>query len=178
MVAAKLRRVCAGTSNRGASRWWIPALLGVVALGGLSLLFLGGSDDDPDNTDSPAGASLDLTDTDAESVSELAKLTLPSSTSDFLTARLDDDSQLDVTFTIDPADEAAFLDGSGLPAPVVDERVIFHSSPLWELNAEGTVRGSADTAESSDTSQGGVRRAVELVDEGESVRVRLVITPA
>jgi hypothetical protein len=164
--------------GRGTSRWWIP-LLGVIALGGLALLLFGGTDEDTDGSGS-GGTTLELSDTDADSVSELAGLELPESTSDFLTARLDDDSQLDVTFTIDPAEEAAFLEGSGLARPVEGERVILHSSPLWELNAEGTVRGSADgpglDGEEADPPR--VRRAVELVEEGELVRVRLVITPA
>ena len=166
------------TRGRGTSRWWIP-LLGVIALGGLALVLFGGVDEVTDGSGS-GGAALELSDTDADSVSELAGLELPDSTSDFLTARLDDDSQLDVTFTIDPADEAAFLQGSGLARPVGGERVILHSSPLWELNAEGTVRGSADGPgpEGEEADPPRVRRAVELVEEGELLRVRLVITPA
>ena len=167
------------TRGRGTSRWWIP-LLGVIALGGLVLVLFGGADEDTDGSGS-GGATLELSDTDADSVSELAGLELPDSTSDFLTARLDDDSQLDVTFTIDPAEEAAFLEGSGLARPVEGERVILHSSPLWELNAEGTVRGSADgpgPEEEAAADPTRVRRAVELVEEGELLRVRLVITPA
>lgn len=160
------------TRTRGTSRWWIP-LLAVIALGGLALVLFGGGDD-TDGSES-GGATLDLSDTDADSVSELAGLELPDSTSDFLTARLDDDSQLDVTFTIDPADEATFLDGSDLPRPVEGGRVILHSSPLWELNAEGTVSGSVDTAGAGTSS---VARTVELVAEGDRLRVRLVITPA
>lgn len=169
------------TRGRGTSRWWIP-LLGVIALGGLALVLFGGADEETDGSGS-GGATLELSDTDADSVSELAGLELPDSTSDFLTARLDDDSQLDVTFTIDPAEEAAFLEGSDLARPVEGERVILHSSPLWELNAEGTVRGSADGPGPEDEEEAAadplrVRRAVELVEEGELLRVRLVITPA
>jgi hypothetical protein len=166
------------TRGRGTSRWWIP-LLGVIALGGLVLVLFGGADEDTDGSGS-GGATLELSDTDADSVSELAGLELPDSTSDFLTARLDDDSQLDVTFTIDPADEAAFVEDSGFAEPVEGERVILHSSPLWELNAAGTVRGAADGpgTEGQSTDQPQVRRAVEFVGEGDLVRVRLVITPA
>jgi hypothetical protein len=171
--------------SRGTSRWWIP-LLGVLALGGLAMVLFGGGGDTADDaagdTDGSASgsATLDLSDTDADAVSELAGLGLPESTSDFLTARLDDDSQLDVTFTIDPAEEAEFVEGSGLPQPVEGERVILHSSPLWELNTEGTVRGSADRPDpgGGSTDQPRVRRAVELVEEGDLVRVRLVVTPA
>lgn len=154
-------------------------LLGAVAVGGLWLVLFGG-DGGGEATDSADG-TLELTDTDAQSVSELAGLELPESTADFLTARLDDDTQLDVTFTIDPDDEPSFVEGSGLAPPSTGERVIFHASPLWELNAEGPVRGSTDTSPGKvdpTSEHQGVSRAVELVDEGELVRVRLVLSPA
>lgn len=164
-------------ANSGMSRWWILVLLGVVALGGLALVLFGNDDGaNEDGIESAAGGgALDLSDTDAEGVSELAGLALPETSAEFLSARLDDDSQLDVTFTIDPTDEAAFVEGSGFPEPVEGERVIFHSSPLWELNAQGPIRGTGDTVTSG---KQGVRRSVELIAEGELVRVRLVITPA
>ena len=164
----------------------MPAVLVLLAILGLTLLLVG-NDDSPATGDSTAGdtatsgARLELTDTDSESVSALASLDLPPSASGFLTARLDDDSQLDVTFTMEPADEAAFLAGSGLPEPVADERVIFHASPLWELNAEGaTIRGATDTTAAGQEPASGmapVRRSLEIVDEGEVLRVRLVVTP-
>lgn len=152
-------------------------MLGVVALGGLSLVLFGNADGAEEEGGGSASGdrTLDLSETDAEAVTELAGLALPASTTDFLSARLDDDSQLDVTFTIDPADEAAFLEASDLPQPVEGERVIFHSSPLWELNAQGPIRGTADTASGAPQD---VRRSAELVTEDALVRVRLVITPA
>ena len=72
-----------------------------------------------------------------------------------------------------PEEEAAFIEASGLPEPVDDERVILHSSPLWKLNPDdaAVIRGAADDA-------GAVERAVELVDEGDRVRARVVIISA
>ena len=157
-------------------------LLAALAVLGLWLVFTGGSGDggsgsadseDPGSED-PASEDLKrlaIDDTDMDSVSRLAGLTPPGSTEDFMSARMDDDSQLDVTFTIAPGDEAALLDASALPEPREDQRVITHASPLWDLNVEGTIRGAADTA-------GDVRRAIELVDEKGRTRVRLVVTPA
>jgi hypothetical protein len=147
-----------------------PVVLVVVAAAGIVLVVAGGGDGGADGSGEASGLAIE--DTGADSVAELGGLALPDSTSDFLTARLDDDSQLDVTFTIAAESEEEFLQGSALADPVEDQRVILHSSPLWELNAEGTVRGSSDLAPT------GVRRAVELVEEGGLVRVRLVITPA
>ena len=160
----------------------VPVVLAVLTVLGLWLVFTGGSDDsgsgntgsgDPGagNTASDNPERLAIGETDIDSVSELAGLSLPDSTEDFMSARLDDDSQLDVSFTIAADDEAAFLDASGIPEPQKDQRVITHTSPLWDLNIEGTIRGSADTT-------GDVTRAIELVDEDGRTRVRLVITPA
>lgn len=121
----------------------------------------------------PAGDPLEVDDLSSAGVAEFAELALPASVADFQTAVTESYSQLDVTFTIPTADEAAFLEGSGLGSPTA-ERTIMHSSPLWKLNADGDseIRGVADTT-------GGVNRAVELVPEGDGVtRVRLVLTPA
>ncbi|MFV0318009.1 MAG: hypothetical protein ACK5O2_13745 [Microthrixaceae bacterium] len=145
----------------------VPLLL--VALGALGIwLIVTGSGQDASST---GPDRLPIGNTDMASVEELAAIEVPGGAQDFLTARLDDDTQLDVTFTIDPTDEAGFIDGSGFTEPVDGERVITHSSPLWDLNVDGTVRGVADTA-------GGVTRAVELLGEGERTRVRLVLTRA
>lgn len=155
----------------------VPVVLAALTLLGLWLVFTSGSGDEgsgdggSENPGSENPERLEIGETDIDSVSELAGLSLPDSAEDFMSARLDDDSQLDVSFTIAPADEAAFLDASALPEPQEDQRVITHTSPLWDLNVEGTIRGAADTA-------GDVTRAVELVDEDDRTRVRLVITPA
>jgi hypothetical protein len=119
--------------------------------------------------DDPA-ATLGLEDSSQASVEELSGLDFPESASGFLSAQLDDGSQLDLTATFPPSEEAEFLEGSSLAVPVAGERVITHSSPLWDLDPAGTVRGVTDT-------RGGVDRAVELVEEEGSIRVRAVITP-
>lgn len=166
------------------TRTWVPVLLGALAAAGLWLVFTGGADDSPQD-DTGRGASeepgsgnprtgdttrLDIDGTDMESVSRLAGLSLPPGTEDFLSARMDDDSQLDVTFTIAQDDETAFVEASSLPEPRAGRRVITHASPVWELNVEGTIRGASDTV-------GDVRRAIELVEGAGRTRVRLVLTP-
>jgi hypothetical protein len=155
----------------------VPVILAALTVLGLWLVFSGASDDGRSgNTDSGSTSSdnperLEIGETDIDSVSDLAGLSLPDSVEDFMSARLDDDSQLDVSFTIAPDDEATFLDASGIPEPQEEQRVITHTSPLWDLNVDATIRGAADTT-------GDVTRAVELVDEDGRTRVRLVITPA
>lgn len=140
----------------------------LVALGALGLwLVVAGSDDD---TTADSGPIVEIESTDAEAVAELAALEIPGGAQDFLTARLDDDTQLDITFTIDPADEAAFIEGSALPDPSAGQRTITHSSPLWELSPSSEVRGSDDSV-------GELRRRIELVEEDGRVRVRAVLTP-
>ena len=164
-------------------------IIGIVLVAGFALgvgLVLIPSDDAPTTTTAPdadagsgseplpAPKALEIDDTSMASIAELTGLEFPASAEQFQTASTKDLTQLDVTFTIPTADEAAFVSGSGLSEPVEDERTILHSSPLWKLNADGEspIRGVAD---STDT----VNRAVELVDEGEGrTRVRIVITAA
>jgi hypothetical protein len=156
------------------ARWAVPVVLLLLAATGTWLLLAGGDDGDGETAAAPgagAEATLEVGDTDQASVAELAGLSLPPGTADFLSARLDDDTQLDVTFTLDPAEEAAFLSGSGFDEPVEGQRVILHSSPLWKLNADAPLRGVEDTSE-------GLRRRVELVAEDGRTRVRMVVTPA
>jgi hypothetical protein len=158
---------------RGPWRWLIPALGTLLAGVALWLILTDdGPDPPPEDTtaDTDPAASLDLEDSSQASVEELSGLDLPESASGFLSAQLDDGSQLDLTATFPPEEEAAFLEASSLPAPVEGERVITHSSPLWDLEPTGTVRGVTDTFD-------GVDRAVELVEEDGSTRVRAVITP-
>lgn len=168
--------------SRRAPRWAGPALglaavLAVVV--GVTLVVTGGEDPAPrpsTTTTAPAGRSrptLPLagrTLTVAE-VEDLAGVDVPDGAADFLSAQLDDQRQLDVTFTI-PADSVdAFVVGSALPRPEPGRRVVAHSSPLWQLNPEGAVSGARDVRE-------GVARAVEVIDDGDRRRVRLVISPA
>lgn len=166
-----------GTALKATLRVGVPVVLAALAALGLWLVFTGGSGDGgPDDRGSGGTAPdnperLEIGETDIDSVSELAGISLPAGVEDFMSARMDDDSQLDVSFTIAPADEATFLEASSLPDPQEDQRVITHASPLWDLNISGTIRGAADTAE-------GVTRALELVDEDGRTRVRLVIAPA
>ncbi|MCZ7628188.1 MAG: hypothetical protein M5U19_03435 [Microthrixaceae bacterium] len=140
----------------------VPVVLTALAALGLWLVLTSGSGgagsdgaDQDDGRSRDAGSEgtrsedfvrLDIDGTDMDSVSGMAGLSLPAGTTDFLSARMDDDSQLDVTFTIAHEDEAAFLDASRFPEPRADQRVITHASPLWDLNVEGTIRGVADTA--------------------------------
>jgi hypothetical protein len=169
--------------NPSARRWVGPALglLAVLAvIVGVTLVVTGGEEaarpgpttTQPERGSGPtlplAGAELDVA-----GVERISGLEVPAEATDFLSASLDRRSQLDVTFTIAPDQESALLRGSGLPEAVPGERVILHSSPLWELNPEGDaeIRGTAGERD-------GVQRALELVPEGDRLRVRVVITPA
>jgi hypothetical protein len=129
-------------------------------------------DQTPVRTATP-GVTLPLSDLSEAAVSELSGLVFPADMSEFLTAKLDTDTQLDVTFVMPAASTAAFVADSGLPAPTADERLILHSSPLWKLNPdEGT------TLSSTQGDAGGVHRVVELIgDDSENIRVRVVVTP-
>ena len=160
-------------------------IIGIVLVAGFALgvglVLIPDGDDAASTTTVPAGSdepmqaptALEIDDVSLDGVAELTGLSFPATTEKFQTAMAENRSQLDVSFTIPTADEAAFLSGSGLAEPVEGERTILHSSPLWKLNAEGgTIRGVAD---STDT----VNRAVELVPEGDGrTRVRIVITAA
>lgn len=145
-------------------RFGVPVVLVALAAVGVWLVVSGSGD-----PDEAGPGQLAIDGTDVASIEELAGIEVPEGAADFLTARIDDDSQLDVTFTISPDDESAFVVDSGLPDPVAEQRVITHASPLWELNVDETIRGAAD-------STGSVNRAVELVEEDGRTRVRLVLT--
>jgi hypothetical protein len=182
------------SAHRGLSTRLSPRTTGLLAIAATALVVLGVGLivlDDGDGTSAPTGdpsvtpapaptGTLPTADLSRPSLERLAALDLPASTADLLTARLDNDRQIDLTFTIEPADEAAFVEGSSLPAPVVGQRVVTHASPLWELNPGAEIRGSRDevpeTVEAG-VARGGVRRAVELIDEDGRIRARVVITP-
>ena len=120
-------------------------VIGLVLFAGLVLalgliILGGGADDDADATSStttstlaapPPGVTLPLEQLSASAVAQLTGLAFPPDMTDFLTARLDGDTQLDVTFVMPEAAVAEFIESSGLPAPTADERLVLHSSPLW-----------------------------------------------
>lgn len=152
----------------------MPALAALGAAVAVWLIVSGGPDgaeDDRDAGDGDTSATLDLSDTSQAGVETLTGLEFPEGTNGFLTARLEDDSQLDITALIPAEQESAFLAASGLEQPEAGRAVITHSSPLWELEPGGTVRGVSDRHED-------LLRRVELLDEEGAVRVRAVVTPA
>lgn len=162
----------------------LAAVLAIGFVAGLGLVVLGGDDPPaseptPTTAEAPAllsnsGATLPLEDLSIAAVSELTGLAIPEDAAGYLTARLENERQLDVTFTLPAEEEAAFVRDSGLETPREGRRVILHSSPLWKLNPEdgAVVRGVSDTTR-------GVNRGVEFVDEGPgTVRVRVVVTAA
>jgi len=156
---------------------------GVLAAGlivGLFLVVTGGGSDSPGvttTTEPPAARPEPLVlpaELTQDAVATLSGLAVPPTASEFLTARLDSDRQLDVTFVI-PADAVdAFVADSGLERPEDGQRVVLHSSPLWKLNPDPgtTLAGVSDTAQ-------GINRSVELLSGTDgSVRVRAVLTSA
>lgn len=149
---------------------------------GLALVLLGGSDQDDASsattTEPPpamaegSGEPLELEDLSVAGVAQLSGLAIPADADDYLTARLGEGAQLDVTFTLPAEDVEAFLRDSDLGDAVAGQRVILHSSPLWRLNPDSEIRGVSDRTER-------VNRGVELVNEdADTVRVRVVLTSA
>lgn len=160
--------------SRGPTRWvLLLVLIAGLAVGGCLVLTGGGGSAAPPSV-APAPSSrppstLPLGDTSITGVESLSGLDIPDGAADFLTARTSTDQQLDLTFTVPPSAEAAFLTGSGLPPLGVDARVITHSSPLWKLNPGTPIRGAADV-------RGEVNRAVELTPEGDRLRARVTLS--
>jgi hypothetical protein len=79
-------------------------------------------------------------------------------------------SDLNVSWTMASTDTDSFAKKSGFTLATAN-RVITHSSPLWELNVEGALSGATSTFQS-------VQRAVEVVANGEQSTVRLVLHTA
>lgn len=103
-------------------------------------------------------ATLPPVDMTAAALSELSGLRFPEDMNGFRSVALEDNLQFDITFTIPTSSVEGFIDGSGLPEPTADRRVLIHASPLWDLNPpEGT------TISSVQDRHGEVERAVELV---------------
>lgn len=146
------------------------ALLLVGLVIGGCLVVTGGGSDEPDTT-APRGrptSTLPLGDLSEAGVEALSGVDVPDSASDFLSARLDGDRQLDVTFTIPPDALAGLVAASGLPPLTESNRVITHSSPLWKLNPGTPISGVADLRD-------GTNRAIEVTPEGDRLRVRLTL---
>jgi len=177
----------------------VVTLLLVGLLAGLVLVVFSGPNPAPTTTTTApqegAAGTLPLDDLSKEAIESWSGLQVPEGAEDFLTARVGD-AQLDVTFTMARGDEQGFVAASELPEPEAGARQILHSSPLWKLNPgvddsttstpasgdEGTtvpaepgpdpeIRGTSDR-------RAGIHRAVELVDEGDAVRARVVLTAA
>jgi hypothetical protein len=156
----------------------VAIVLGVGLVVGVALVVTGGGGTDATTTTqaptTAPTAPLPLDDLSSAGISGFTGLIVPADATDFLTARLDSDRQLDLTFVTTPEGAASFIEASGLPEPVADERIVLHSSPLWKLNPEDEVslRSTQDTVD-------GVHRAVELLESTDgSVRARVVITSA
>jgi hypothetical protein len=155
----------------------VAIVLGVGLVVGVALVVTGGDDTPAPTTAAPTtapSAPLPLDDLSSAAISQFTGLVVPDDATDFLTARLDDDRQLDLTFVTTPEGAATFVEASGLPEPVADERIVLHSSPLWKLNPEDEVslRSTQDTVD-------GIRRVVELLESTDgTVRARVVITSA
>jgi hypothetical protein len=175
--------VAAGVTSRWKLRLLAAAAVVLVVIG--VVLIVTGGDDGPSGPstttvaeDGAPRVTLPLDDTSTAALSALAGLVLPDGVADFLSAGTEDRTQLDVTFTLPSDQVAAFVEGSGFPTLVEGEQLITHSSPLWKLNPEGTIAAAADVYEGADAA---VARRVETVtggEDGDRVRVRLVITPA
>ncbi len=142
-------------------------LLGLVVGG--CLVITGGGDDSADTTlPSRPTSTLPLGDLSITGIESLSGIDVPEGAADSLSARLDGDRQLDVTFTITPEQLAAFISSSGLPPVTEGNRVILHSSPLWKLNPGTPISGVADIRDATN-------RAVEVTPEGDRLRVRITL---
>lgn len=98
-----------------------------------------------------------------------AGISFPASTADFRLVRISGD-QIDVTFTLTPADVDGFASGSGIVL-TDGERSITHASPLWDVAIVGEFAGGSSTVD-------GVRRRAEVVgsEDAATVTVRLSVT--
>ena len=139
----------------------------VVALGATFLLVMavlaGGacSSDDGD-----ASGVLDQVAPTKADVAKEAGIEFPASVAGFRLVRLGA-GQIDVTFTLAPGDVDDFARGSGIELEP-DRRAIVHASPLWDVAVKNPLRGGESTRR-------GVKRSVEVVDEGGVERVRLTL---
>jgi hypothetical protein len=147
-------------------------LVAGLVVGGCLVITGGGSGDTPPTTLPPRPTStLPLGDLSLAGVEALSGIDVPDGAQDFLSARLDGDRQLDVSFTLAPDQVDALVTNSDLPPLADGARVILHSSPLWKLNPGTPLSGAADVRD-------GINRAVEVTPEGDRIRVRLTLQAA
>ena len=97
-----------------------------------------------------------------------AAIAFPDSTADFRLVRVGP-GQIDVSFTIETTDIAAFASGSGIELRS-GERTLTHASPLWDVAVSGDVSGGS-------SERGGVDRSAEVVVDADRATVRLTIEP-
>ncbi len=128
---------------------------------GLWLVFSPGSDESETS-------ALGFEDSSIDEVARRAGFDFPGSTEEFLTAQPDGQAQMDITFTAEESEVDEFLVDSNLPPKKAGERVILHSSPLWELNPDSEISSSVG-------SHGGIGRTVEITDEDDRSRIRIVL---
>jgi hypothetical protein len=137
------------------------AVMAVLLAVGLALIASGGSD----HATSGGATTLPFDSPSRAQLERATGLHLPASVTGYQSVQLAP-SQLDVTFHLAPADVDALVSRSGLP-PLSAARVIAHSSPLWELNPTGTVRGTSATRD-------GMQLDLEVVD-GTPAVARLAV---
>lgn len=128
---------------------------------GLWLVFSPGSDDSETS-------ALEFEDSGIDEVAKRAGFDFPDSTEEFLTTQPDGQAQMDITFTAEETEVDEFLVDSNLPPAKAGERVILHSSPLWDLNPDSEISSSVGN-------HGGIGRTVEITDEDGRSRIRIVL---
>ncbi len=102
-----------------------------------------------------------------EELGEIAGIVVPEESSEFRAVAISE-SEINIRFLIPTATLETFLSESEVDV-ALDSRVINHSSPVWELNEEGSYSGGS-------ASFGTLDRTVEIVDDGSDfLIVRLVI---
>lgn len=129
-----------------------------VVLAVAALVPTGCSGDEPEN------ATLDQVAPTKADVARDAGVVFPDSTRDFRLVRISGD-QIDLTFTIDPADVEQFATDTGVEL-TEGRRTIAHASPLWDVAVTGDVSGGS-------SSRNGITRDVEVVAPG-TVRLSLL----
>ena len=143
-----------------------------VVIAVVALLFIAACSDseEPATTSTTAGPTLPFAAPSKDELGAATGIEFPDSLAEYRSVQLGP-SQLDVTFTIPAGDLAAFVDGSALGPLLEGERVMAHSSPLWELNPDEAIRGA-------ESERDGYLRSVEVLGDGDPLVVRLTVRPA